>query len=275
MRLYKYCDAGGIEVLRSCSIKVTSPLELNDPFDCMPVPDTWTTESREALKRQIESKSAMYQHLQAGIVPAGMPAQVDLVDLSNRWEASVEASVNNPEEVMNSMKEAYSNLAILCLSAEKSHPLMWAHYADGHRGLVIELETDGLFGLSEDRTITNRLIEVQYSSERPVFRFDGNSYGAFTTKGETWNYEHEWRVIYLKNRIPAPRVVCGRAMHLRPIPPTCFKAVYFGCQMPASHREEVMHLLKQEHLRHIGVFQLNLDPKEFHLVETAVDSGLE
>ncbi|HJV22559.1 MAG TPA: hypothetical protein VJ570_07675 [Holophagaceae bacterium] len=61
MRLFKYCNVGGIEILRSAAIKASFPLQLNDPFDCQPVPDNWTPESKEALRSKVleASQSSM------------------------------------------------------------------------------------------------------------------------------------------------------------------------------------------------------------------------
>jgi len=84
VRLYKYCDVGGIEILRSCAVKVVSPTEVNDPFDCNPVPDNWTIESREAMKSQIQSKSEVWNALESGRLPPGSPAGADVQSLKQR-----------------------------------------------------------------------------------------------------------------------------------------------------------------------------------------------
>lgn len=186
MRLYKYCDVGGIEILRSCAVKVVSPTEVNDPFDCNPVPDNWTIESREAMKSQIQSKSEVWNALESGRLPPGSPAGADVQSLKQRWELVLEESVANHDLVRSSMKDSLASLALLCLSAKKSHHLMWAHYADKHRGMVIEFETVGEFIEGAIESVTNKLYKVVYSDTRPVFRFDSvTPTPTFTTKGRT------------------------------------------------------------------------------------------
>jgi len=40
--------------------------------------------------------------------------------------------------------------------------------------------------------------------------------------------------------------------------------------MPPSHRVEVRLLLSQVHFRHVDLFQIDLDPTEYHFLETPV-----
>jgi len=271
VRLYKYCDVGGIEILRSCAVKVVSPTEVNDPFDCNPVPDNWTIESREAMKSQIQSKSEVWNALESGRLPPGSPAGADVQSLKQRWELVLEESVANHDLVRSSMKDSLASLALLCLSAKKSHHLMWAHYADKHRGMVIEFETVGEFIEGAIESVTNKLYKVVYSDTRPVFRFDSvTPTPTFTTKGTAWSYEEEWRVLYLGSQF-IPRIVGGREMLLRPISPDSIKAVYFGCLIPESTRKEALIVLKEERLRHVGLFQMELDRMSFQLNEVPID----
>lgn len=273
MRLYKYCDGGGIEILRSCSIKVSSPMEVNDPFDCKPVPDNWTPESREALKSQIQEKSGLWKALAAGSLPPGSPPGADLDSMRRHWHQVLEENVANHDEVSRSMDKSLSGLALLCLSARKSHHLMWAHYADKHRGIVIEIETEGEFPEGTVESVTDKLYKVVYSEIRPVFRFDSISpQPAFTIKGSAWSYEEEWRVLYHASQFK-PRVIGGREMLLRPIHPHSIKAVYFGCLIPDSTRKDALFLLNERRLRHVDLFQMELDRMSFKLNETPVDRG--
>jgi hypothetical protein len=266
MRLYKYCDAGGIEILRSCAIKVSSPLELNDPFDCKPVPDNWTPASKAALQKQITEKSPMGRALKAGVLPPGVPRGYDLKLLQREWDRVLEDQTSDTNAVRESMENTYKGLAILCLSAQENEPLMWAHYTDKHQGLVLEIETDGVFPLGEEGTKTNRLYKVEYSNERPIFRFDDiSSPYTFTTKSSAWAKEEEYRVIYLQSQFTT-RVIAGKEMRLRPLPPSCFRAVYLGSQMPESDRDKVKRVLSEEHLKHISLYQMELDARSYLLI---------
>ena len=81
---------------------------------------------------------------------------------------------------------------VICMSDDWSSPLMWAHYADSHKGMVLGLEVpEGAF------------TKVDYVEERPTLASMGLSqFGDLTEaqmsklimmKAKGWEYEHEFR----------------------------------------------------------------------------------
>ncbi|MDP2815578.1 MAG: DUF2971 domain-containing protein [Rectinemataceae bacterium] len=269
MRLYKYCDAGGIEILRGCSIKVSAPSELNDPFDCNPVPDTSTPASREALRGMIINASQLLPKAIEGSLapPPGMSRQ----QLKEKLLGILDARLDDPEFVRMASEHLSTATGLLCLSAAKSHHLMWAHYADRHQGLVIEFDLEGIFQTTEDvNDLKSRTLhKVQYSDVRPSYRFDQLNPSVILTKGTAWEYEAEWRVLFLLKDVPQ-QVVAGRQMRLHSIPPSCIKAVYLGNRMPDMRCQEVRQLCDQEYLRHIDIYQMELDHQGYLMVPRLV-----
>ncbi|WP_331347148.1 DUF2971 domain-containing protein [Cellvibrio sp. UBA7661] len=82
------------------------------------------------------------------------------------------------------------------------HPLMWAHYANNHTGFCIEYNF-------EDQTRETPLYEVDYSTKSVQLSIDELllcPQQAFTrlltTKSSEWQYEKEFRLIYL-NAVPS------------------------------------------------------------------------
>ncbi|EKO3388941.1 DUF2971 domain-containing protein [Vibrio fluvialis] len=60
--------------------------------------------------------------------------------------------------VVRAMKSDLNDkLRVLCCSVRKSNPLMWGHYADKHKGIVLELEVP-----------KGKLIIIKYRRQRPV-----------------------------------------------------------------------------------------------------------
>jgi hypothetical protein len=74
-------------------------------------------------------------------------------------------------------------------SATRTNPLLWAHYADSHRGICVGFSTSATPELSA-------AVPIQYSASTPVWRGDGKDLTAtvFATKSLDWAYEEEWRV---------------------------------------------------------------------------------
>jgi hypothetical protein len=80
---------------------------------------------------------------------------------------------------------------VYCLGPDSGNLLMWAHYADNHRGVCLEFDT-------RDEVMCFPL-RVEYSAQFPVMR-------AYTTdlvdnlvpllsKSDVWAYEREYRLI--------------------------------------------------------------------------------
>jgi hypothetical protein len=87
---------------------------------------------------------------------------------------------------------------ILCFSATWRNPVLWAHYADGHRGICLGFD------------VCDHLIErIKYQKTRsklctPVS--EATMRRTLYTKFFDWSYEKEWRVwLKLDSRDPATR----------------------------------------------------------------------
>jgi hypothetical protein len=85
-----------------------------------------------------------------------------------------------------------SKVGLLCLSKSGREPVMWSHYADCHRGIVLAFDAS-----PED------IHEVTYRKTRKPHALDlTRAAGAqlepllfetLTTKSSSWSYEQEWR----------------------------------------------------------------------------------
>lgn len=96
-----------------------------------------------------------------------------------------------------------SRFGMLCFSRSWRNPVLWAHYADRHRGICLGFDVDD-----------TRLMEVIYSPERIAFEPsihmpDGKIDETFartvvSTKYEMWSYEEEVRAyVDLQDKDPA------------------------------------------------------------------------
>ncbi len=82
-----------------------------------------------------------------------------------------------------------------------SNELLWAHYANSHKGFCIEYDLDILTNnMSKQFDIRNR-INVVYKNERPevletdtLFKVQCKVFG---TKSLAWKYENELRLVFL------------------------------------------------------------------------------
>lgn len=86
---------------------------------------------------------------------------------------------------------------ITSLSAKKNDVNMWSHYADDCRGVVIGYNVD----LWVRHLLSTSIIrQVRYTNDLPMVLGprvvnEGNAYAFMSSKGATWAYEQEWRLI--------------------------------------------------------------------------------
>ncbi|WP_181050164.1 DUF2971 domain-containing protein [Methylobacter tundripaludum] len=88
------------------------------------------------------------------------------------------------------IEKARDAYRVSSLSADPTNFLMWSHYADGHKGAVLEVEVP---------EVHPDLIQVIYTSFSSVFtdklQTKEDMRHLFNGKGEEWAYEQEYRIV--------------------------------------------------------------------------------
>ncbi len=112
----------------------------------------------------------------------------------------------------NNTKEKISNLHILCLTNSYRNSLMWAHYADSHKGICITIEVpkDIVYPVCYSGKVVdkndniNLLIErSQKSCKRNLQKdYNGLSFEKKVSliKSQKWIYEKEYRILFDDSR---------------------------------------------------------------------------
>jgi hypothetical protein len=147
-----------------------------------------------------------------------------------------------------------SAVGVYCVSERCDDVLMWAHYADSHKGVCLEF--DGYSSLMAQAQQVD-YVEMRpsinpYLSDDPVATMEK----AFLTKAEQWKYEGEWRLI----RTEGPGEI--------QFPPDNLTGIIIGASAPTSLVETVKTWCRQRGaptaLRRAVVdarkFQLNIVP---------------
>jgi hypothetical protein len=109
------------------------------------------------------------------------------------------ASSSYIEGFRKQYKDIEKEFGIVCFSETPFNVLMWSHYADGHRGFVLELEMDE----SKLEQVAYSTIAPQIPPEREGLSRDAIlkdiAHRALRTKSIEWAYEKEWRRIVRYN----------------------------------------------------------------------------
>ena len=163
----------------------------------------------------------------------------------------------------------YNRVGILSLSETPDNLLMWAHYAEGHRGFVLMLDGSHDF-FRDDRPVFGfeKPERVEYSSERPQMPLnDPNMSAIFFIKGSPWTYEREWR--YLKEIEDA--VVLRQQTNALPValfhvPPKCIQGVILGCYRDRELEDKILDLRRTcPELRHLRIQQARASKTHYQL----------
>ena len=243
MSLYKYVEAARVDILQNGYIRFTPQSGLNDAFEMRPFFDsdhlskTPLLGEGEITMTPTTPGSANSEHMDvmlysfAGLLFNGQMDQ------------------NFREEYDVKINAAYG---VLCLTERPDNLLMWGHYADGHRGFVIEFDENHPFFNQKSDAIPNcgTLQKVEYSKHRPSIKMaiDIRFIQALFTKSEDWQYEREWRIVRLLHEADEVKEhpTTKARLHFFNFPPDCIKRVIFGCKMPAEARQNILDIVKSD-----------------------------
>lgn len=111
---------------------------------------------------------------------------------------------NTLQELRTQWEKTVTELRVICLTKHYDVSVMWAHYADEHRGIVIGLEcADSSHGMAwlmaKKVTYTNEPppfsslegLAYFYLNDRTADMFEENCF----VKAKDWVHEREWRAL--------------------------------------------------------------------------------
>lgn len=143
---------------------------------------------------------------------------------------------------------------------ENSH-LMWAHYADGHKGFCIEFNEGILSNYPLCKTgKANTSIKVEYPDKLKYEELTINEEGqliesidyvlakVISTKHKLWEYEQEVRLI-------------SKVKDIHPFSPTAINAIYFGVKMEEPIKTELLNIARRHKVK---CFEMHKNDKDVY-----------
>ncbi|WP_432459496.1 DUF2971 domain-containing protein [Agarivorans sp. QJM3NY_25] len=233
---YKFVSFERKDILENGLIRFSPIGEFNDPFELEP---TITPYSRKFVEHWYSSDGDL--------------RSIDFNGEDYRFSSERSEQVGYYKELY---KKEIGKYGVLSLSSNKeinqlhtvsvpskkdprTNILMWSHYADSHKGFVIEFFSDFIDGIELKR--------VDYSNSRGYLTFEDvkeNSFShIFYSKSSEWSYEQEYRaVLPLKQ---AYETKDGK-YHLYKIKKSCINSITFGCAMSESNKASIMSLINKD-----------------------------
>ena len=120
------------KLLETLTLKVNRPSEFNDPFEFSPVFDEPVARSEvRARLASVLSADAQKRRLPSKFAEDLAAVVLSLKQSPHDWNFVAQ------QTVLPSLSEHFG---VVCFSAADTHPLMWAHYAAQHFGLMVEFD---------------------------------------------------------------------------------------------------------------------------------------
>lgn len=187
---------------------------------------------------------------------------VDMV--SSHFNAMKQAHKFHYEAVYNIL----NNIGILSLSGNKDNLAMWAHYADNHKGLVLEFKKNHWFfndlKLPEYAKVLHQLEKVTYIPKENRKSINSDEYFSketFLTKSKDWKYEDEYRIsVYAETNDQYLDGICVK------FPNDLLTGVYLGNRVEDETKDYILKLLNKDEWRHLSIFQMEIDEVAYKLI---------
>lgn len=238
VRLYKYrpFNEHSLSIIKTRKVWFANPESFNDPFDCkIPLDHMLTPDKAMAYGRKI-----------------GIPEEKLSLVLTSTGEVQ-EGFKQKWKEILLKTDEELKDVGVFTLSELDNNILLWAHYADCHRGFCIEFERNSNNELGN----YERTRPVLYRSDYPIIdptkgeeAFDLKLF----TKALDWAYEKEWRLV--NDEGDTEESLTNVSM----------TAIIFGLRMPESHKEIIRKLSSD--ITNMKYRQAAIVPGSFSLIIT-------
>ena len=236
MQLFKYVEPARVDVLINETIAFTPPERFKDPFEFRPIVAPGSRvrlkqNLKDAAKQEFKESPDFYKKFSR---KERREKERKAVNEALRQVRSGEAG--HSEKIQDSIvNEASKSFGILCLCSKQDENLMWYHYADGHRGFVMEFHTQ-----HEDFLKLGKPTEVIYSDTPAILDLDKPNNDLSRIKPMYLKYEAEYRIIAPLPVSTPHKTPDGLPLYLAKLPRTCIKAVYLGHRMEKAWREKLL-----------------------------------
>jgi len=271
-----------LDFLANGLFRFTQPSQLNDPLECNPQilmeihsPEDIEEAKEQARKMGMTSPADIEKFLpmllatgpKGRFTPEEYPGIPYPAGISSMAELDEQNAKKRLTELLTHINETYG---IFCVSESGEEFLMWSHYADAHKGVVVGFDAKHPFF-----NATHDFYPVEYSDQRISLSSNNGflrlaGYGQtgshykdlpvrlFLRKSKDWTYEREWRMIRKLDEselsIPASPPV-----YLFQVPRQAIKVIILGAQISPENAEIICKAVSNpSEWSHVQLFQATL-----------------
>ena len=263
--LYKYLGPDRVGILFNLKIRFSQPSALNDPFE-----SAYLINIQSHMQEFLRTNEAdFFKYMQE---KGGDTSDSDTKQLMQEALQDIKKyaeGIMAPASVGKALAELFNrSQGVLSLSRVHDNLLMWAHYANSHKGFVLGLddahpffyENNGRGGKTYPRNVV-------YTSVRALTEpSDPTSYEKFLCrKSIEWAYEEEVRIFrtFGRSKTEFDRNPPDK-IHLFALPPECIKRVFIGANASPELRQEILHLIRKRQLK-VEIFESYISDERYEL----------
>ncbi len=250
--IYKYCKCEtASSILKDISILLCNPATFNDPFDSrIDVEPVGNTEEWEEYLHKYKVPKKKIHDIIAN------PDRVKQI-LLNKFKQQVIAPIR-----------------VSCFSKDNDNILLWSHYGDKHKGVCIgfkvynEYKSNCMHFKSEDLKQFNNispeivpLLKVKYSDVipnpyNPLREKAEKTIEFVLTKGKSWEYENEYRIVLLKKE----GILKEKPVHLATLQEV--SSIIFGIETTKDCMCKIKKIIKDKDLK-VNLFRADKDKSKY------------
>ena len=292
---YRVCNEYSLDSFNKDTIYFNHASRFNDPYDCLVFIDNKKVlneidfiklENVLALNNALHSNANIESNQSEFLskIKEVTPQEINekaLMDILNTLKKHIKENFLSQGYQTNEYFKNYLQMA--CFSEDYKNPLMWSHYADFHKGFVLEYSTDSLQNACKDcnKICPNRssllLMPIVYTKNRydatdlvsalTMKNIVGSQFGDFNLwkisdmlsyyktaiyKNTIWKYEKEWRLFYINPN----DIDC--VYNIKPV------AIYLGCRIKDVYKKFLITLAKEKKIK-IYIMSENSDKQKYKL----------
>ena len=164
------------------------------------------------------------------------------------------------DDMQDFIREKNRRNCLLSVSKIANEPVMWAHYAEVHKGAVIGIAFDKLF----------KVHRVKYPKDRHRPRLNllheftiEKAWEIASTKSASWDYEEEFRSLFddatlrdlAHQDLTCLRDFNGKKTWFLRLNPASIREVVFGLYTDESLKLAIRKLIERPELQHVKLYQ--------------------
>lgn len=209
--------------LRDRTIYLSSPQSFNDPWDCRPWFDL------EAL----QDPNVREAHIAWFMRQSTQTKESDAIEMRHTPNLLRHMIEECSVGVCNDLN---NNYRVYCLTPNENNALMWAHYADKHKGICLQFDVrtspvDLAYKIEYQQNLPPSLL-IQ-NNEEPAIK-------ALFTKSDAWAYENEFRILARDAKSPLPDIPITKDNLLK-LADRVLIGIIIGCQSEDS--DEIVEIV--------------------------------